>query len=504
MKEQIIHLDPHDDFNSARDKMGWAQTARVLLVWPSRGQVLSRRLDLLLLQRHASRLGAHLALISTHPAVSDNARSLGLPVFETVAASRQEGWRSPMRRPRPSPLPPGKRLNRAALRPARSNRRVRLPLWARWALRALVFAAGLGGLAALALALSPAATVTVVPASRTLQVELDLAADPEQAEVAGLTIPARRVRVEVEASGQTATTGRRDVPSQPAIGAVIFTSLDGIVTNIPAGTGVRTTSGAPARFRTVRAVTIEPRVGAAVMAEIEAVDLGPSGNVSGGQINAIDGPLGLQFAVTNPSPTTGGALSQAPAVTAADRERVQAELLTRLQAEAVSALEGQLAPGEFLAADSVALVETVAETYGASVGDQADLVPLALRVAYAGTVVDDNDARLAGLSELRARVRDGEYLEAGSERFERFPEAATDGEGRVHFTLRAVGLAAPVVNQALVRELVRGQDIPRAQLRLANALALSGLPEIAVAPAWYPRLPWMPFRIAVVVIRDGG
>ena len=116
-----------------------------------------------------------------------------------------------------------------------------------------------------------------------------------------------------------------------------------------------TTSGAPVRFRTVRAVTIEPRVGAAVMAEIEAVDLGPSGNVSGGQINAIDGSLGLQLAVTNPSPTTGGGLSQAPAVTAADRERVRAELLTRLQAEAMSALEGQLAPGEFLAADSVTL-----------------------------------------------------------------------------------------------------------------------------------------------------
>ena len=34
MKEQILHLDAHDDFISARDKMGWAQTGRVLLVWP--------------------------------------------------------------------------------------------------------------------------------------------------------------------------------------------------------------------------------------------------------------------------------------------------------------------------------------------------------------------------------------------------------------------------------------------------------------------------------------
>jgi len=30
VKEQVLHLDLNDDYNSARDKMGWAQTARVL------------------------------------------------------------------------------------------------------------------------------------------------------------------------------------------------------------------------------------------------------------------------------------------------------------------------------------------------------------------------------------------------------------------------------------------------------------------------------------------
>lgn len=29
MKEQILHLDPHDDFNSAHDKMGWAQITNI-------------------------------------------------------------------------------------------------------------------------------------------------------------------------------------------------------------------------------------------------------------------------------------------------------------------------------------------------------------------------------------------------------------------------------------------------------------------------------------------
>ncbi|MBI5829345.1 MAG: hypothetical protein HZB20_07345, partial [Chloroflexi bacterium] len=54
MKEQILHLDPHDDYPSARDKIGWVQTDRVRLVWPPQGlpRRFNRPLDLLLLQRH--------------------------------------------------------------------------------------------------------------------------------------------------------------------------------------------------------------------------------------------------------------------------------------------------------------------------------------------------------------------------------------------------------------------------------------------------------------------
>lgn len=501
MKEQILHLDPHDDFISARDKIGWAQTARVLLVWPPKGRVLGRQLDLVLLQRHAGHLGAALALITGDPAVRDHARALGLPVFDSVAASQQASWRNSPAQPI-KPLHP--RLDRRQLRPARRRWAMTIPTWVGWVVRGLVFVVGVGGLAALAVALVPAATVTLIPASHPLTLQVPLAADPSAAEVNGATIPARLTRVEVEASGQTATTGTREVPSTAAVTTVIFTSLDGTVTTVPAGTGVRTTSGTPVRFRTTRAVTLEARVGASAAAEVSATDLGPIGNVTGGQINAIDGPLGLQLAVTNPAPAAGGALSQRAAVTAADRERIRAELLTRLGADALSAVQGQLQIGEFLAADSVTLAETVAETYDLAVGEQADIVGLTLRLAFTGLVVDDNDARLAAQTALGAAVPGGEALEPGSARFERFPETTLDDAGLAHFTLQASGVAVPLVDVALVREIVVGQPVPQSQLRLASALPLSGLPAIDVEPSWYPRLPYLLFRISVVVVGAGN
>jgi hypothetical protein len=68
VKEQIIHLDPLDDYSAVRDKMGWAQTDRILLVVPTQGRdrLFKRQLDLLLTQRHAATLGAKLACAAYH------------------------------------------------------------------------------------------------------------------------------------------------------------------------------------------------------------------------------------------------------------------------------------------------------------------------------------------------------------------------------------------------------------------------------------------------------
>ncbi|MCJ7708643.1 MAG: hypothetical protein MUO38_13640, partial [Anaerolineales bacterium] len=93
MKVQIIHLDPQDDRISVSDKLGWVQAPRVLLVWPSHGRLLSQRLDLVLLQRRARRVGAHLGLVTHDPEVRDHAQSLGIPVFDSPDNLPEEGWR---------------------------------------------------------------------------------------------------------------------------------------------------------------------------------------------------------------------------------------------------------------------------------------------------------------------------------------------------------------------------------------------------------------------------
>jgi hypothetical protein len=498
LKEQILHLDPHDDFISARDKMGWAQTGRILLVWPERGQVLDRRLDLLLLFRHANRLGAHLALITTDPGVLEHARELGVPTFPSIDASRQTVWRSRTKRLTPARRKP--RPDEADLRPARSRWRLpELPAWAAWTSRGAVFMVGLAGLVALAYALVPGASINLTPKARNLVITVNVIADPVIQTIEGGHIPARTVRVEVEAAGRTPTTGVREVPSAPARGSVVFTSLDGTATNIPAGTGVRTTGGSPVRFRTTRAATLEPHIGAVTAVDVLAVAPGPRGNVRGGLINAIEGPLGLQLAVTNPAPMTGGDNAPQFAVTEADRERLHAELMTQLEAEGLAAIESQLVPGEFLASQSVRVTETVAETFEQAVGEPAELVALTLRIAISGLAIKEADARQVAQTALAELVQAREVLQPGNEHYQRSPELVVEDSGAVHFSVTAEGWAVPVVDRESVRQAVKGRTIPEAQFGLASVVPLSRTPDIAVWPQWLERLPWMPFRIEVVV-----
>ena len=93
MKTQIIQLEAYDDTVSVRDKMGWGQTSRILLVWPAQGRPLDRRLDLVLLLRHSLALGAQLGLVTQDSQVRLTALELSIPVFKNLRQAQTGRWR---------------------------------------------------------------------------------------------------------------------------------------------------------------------------------------------------------------------------------------------------------------------------------------------------------------------------------------------------------------------------------------------------------------------------
>jgi hypothetical protein len=504
LREQILFLDPHDDYHSARDKIGWTQADRVLLVWPVRRRMrkLTRQLDLLLLQRHAARLGAAIALVTDDPVVCDHAEGLSIPVFDSVDDSHLHPWRA--RRPA------------KPVRPERSlpDPEDALPLvtihWPQWlkskrlarVLGGLMFALAIGGLTVMAALTLPGARLTLTPQSQTLTTTVSITADPARTEidVAGGAIPAKTSSVVIEGSGEASTTGSVDEATQKAGGLVTFTNLTTQAVRIPAGTAVRTTTGgAPIRFVVQRDVTLEAKRSAKADAPVLAVAAGPAGNVGAGLINSIEGPLAVQAAVTNSAALSGGEVKQVAAVTDADRKRLREQVLTQLRQQGYAELLTRLRESEFAPLGTVQVIRVLAETYDHFAGEKAERLKLDMRVEIGVTVVDAAQAFAVGESRLRSQLGDTLLLVPGSLAITKSEVMQIDEAESVTFEVIASAQARATIDADRVRELSRWQPTDQVSDVLYAEFPIDAKPEVTIWPGWFGRLPWLAWRVEVEI-----
>ena len=175
MKTQLIPIESHDDLISIRDRMSWAKTPRILLVWPKSERIPLRPLDLKVLQRHAASLGAQLGLVTRHRSVRREAQALGIPVFISTGQAQRNPWpERDLRRKR------ARRMPRQDLREKRKQVRVMNDAWHNYPLVRIGFFS-LGVLAVLVMAslFIPHARVILTPETDTQTATLPILADPD-------------------------------------------------------------------------------------------------------------------------------------------------------------------------------------------------------------------------------------------------------------------------------------------------------------------------------------
>lgn len=510
MKEQIIQLEPHDDIHSARDKLAWARAPRVLLVYPGNGHhVLERRLDLVLLQREATRRGTQLALISRDPHVVENARELGIAVFPSIQESHRVLWRTAHARldlpaERPTPIEPA--LAEAGARFGEGEESA-VPPRLRPALTAVTFGVTLAILLTLAFLALPGATIHLAPASNQVAATTTITADPnallEDMDTAAGLIPARMVGVEVGGSTSVDVSGTVLVPSEKARGIVMFTNRIPEQVNIPAGTVVRTSAARPVRFVTLADVTLPGTVGDTVEVAVEAIEAGFEGNVPAGRVNELEGPLNARVIAANPEPTRGGLAADVRAISAEDMERARALLLQQLQQRAYGEMQSDLLEDfEFVPLESLNVVLVHTETFSGYEGQAADRLSLSMRVTVQGVAVDERLARQVVYAELAGKVGPGYQISADSLIFRQGEVISFGEDGRVTFVMQGAGDVFAAVDVRTVRSLVRGVPLRRAAERLEQELLLASPPEIQPWPEFWPLMPALPVRISVDV--EGG
>jgi len=493
MKTQIITLESHDDLISVRDRLSWAKTPRILLVWPKYEKVTLRQVDLKVLQRHASSLGAQLGLVTRTRRAREDAEALGIPVFESAGQAQRVAWTQAPRRKLPRRVPD------KDLRGKREQAQVREEAWRAYPVtRVSAFTVGVLSVLALVALFIPRAQVALKPVTKTQSIVLPVNANAsvDSVFITG-SIPAREKRVIVDGAQTVTVTGEGIVPQSKAKGAAEFRNLIQQSVTIPAGTVV---SADNIRFVTTEDGEVDAGVGKKIELPIEALEGGSAGNVEAETIHTLEGRLGLSLSVTNPDPTTGGREVSSVQASDEDRARVKDLVMKDLEERAREKFVSELNPGDLLFENTMAVSQTLSEKYDPPAGAAGAKLTLTLQVEFSVQYASASDltelATLAMNASLPPGFRAAPASRAVTVKPVTNPLPAEDGS--LQWTMRAERTILQSFDPAQVTQLVQGLGKKKAQSNLEDNLPSATSPEIQLSPSWWPFVPLLPFRIEVI------
>ena len=517
MRLQIIQLEPYDDVVSVRDRLAFVRADRVLLVWPAQVEavsvspaILSRKLDLVLVQRAAVHNGLRLALVTHDPLVIAQANDLNLSVFDSVDAGSKIRWKRPSNqvftnratRPEYSDqyeiLEAASRLSRMRAVPPEQRRRNQI---IRVAAAVILAATLLGG----AYIVLPSATVRIFPAHDQLTTTVKLTADPTIVieNVDSGHVPATLAKdIFIQRQATLATSGLLDVPNTVASGTVVFTNKTSKPVAVPKGTIVTTLSARnPARFQTTTDALVDAGSSAEITIQATVDSAGPIGNIESDLITAIEGDLSQSLSVRNPNPTQGGTLRSQKVVTKTDQDKLLA--LLRQQIIATSIADITLSSDQFIVPGSIKILEERPEwtTYSAFVGDAADTLTLTLKTRIQALIVDQSAARKTAYVNLAKQLGNREIV-VESVTYQLGRVDPMDASGQATFLMTASGEAISQIDPELARSQLTGMSVTDAQALLYHTWLLDPLrgPQFALQPPFLGRLPVLPIRLDIEIV----
>ena len=494
MKTTVIKLEPYDDIISARDKMSWCRSARILLVFPGAFTVLDRKLDLMLLIRHSQELGAQLAIVCDDPEIRANAREAGIPNFLSASVAQKSAWR----RTRFRRMFSEQKSFHLQLPELQSKARTRTArIWQNHRLRLAVFLTGILAVFVLVWFFIPSAHIYLpdIQSKQTIVVSVWASPVISYALPSG-GLPVSVVSVVVESQEQAASTGLAVVPDKAAIGHVQFTNLTSQTVMVPAGAVVLAPGSTGVRFEVLQEITVPASGWTVAFSPVQAVLPGSAGNVAAGEIRAIEGDLGLQLYVINLNPTLHGEDRKAASPTKLDYETLRTEVLKGLNGKAMQEIELKFPSGEKILPPSLKLVNILEERREPEVGLPSDQIKLTIRAEFSAWYIHLQDLANVERIALDADLSDGMTGINDSLRSDDINDPQVVNE-TIQWQVQASRDVQKIWDKEAVASLVLGKRPDDAARLMTKMLGIPSGLRIEVNPGWWPFLPSLLFRVEV-------
>jgi hypothetical protein len=499
MKTLVIQLDRTEDPDSIRDKVTWGKASRVLLVWPVNHELLDRKIDLVRIKRTCTSQGSRLGIVCDDPVVCAEAEDMQIPIFESVNKAMRKGW--DRRRTRwffnVHPVKPADMMSVEDLRTNRPKpvKDRPLPLIGRF----LWLLAGVLAVLAICLFILPSADVKVYPVSQAQEMEIDFTVDSGSGSAVNPGIlHGAVISTNVESETSRPATGKTQAPDKKARGTVTFSNLTAKEIAIKAQTIVFNTANPPVRYTLLKDATL-PASGTLDGVEIEAVYAGETGNTAENTVTRMDGEIGMQVQMTNPSPITGGANRDIPAPSTDDIVALRNDLQTQAVKQAEQKLTVELKPDQILLKSSIRAGKIENETLSPQVGEAGITVRIKQTAEFTALVIDQRQFTEQAGALLKAnRLLPGWQISA------RQPidaQIISQEYDRVNNTVKLKaaikGQMIPIVNTSNIRRVITGRERNLASTMISILVLTDKPAAIETWPAWMPILPLIESRITV-------
>ena len=474
--------------------LSWVKAPRALLVWPDRGKVLSRQLDLVLLQRYCQQRKIKMGLLTFETDIRSRAEALGIPVFASLDELPEEKWDMDQAEgssyekllvEQEEYIP---KVQETSSRDGFKglNKKVKFYLTCSGIMLGLF----------LIVLYFPSATIDISPerTKQTMQFELpSITTDLD--EDGSVRLPVKLEALTISGSTSTETSGISHIPVSKAEGDVTFTNLSSQALTIPANTIVRTSAEGGIRFRTTKPASLPEENGTEVVVPIEAITLGRSGNVPINSITHIEGSLGLILEVNNPKSLKGGKDEIRGRVMQEDLDHLQETLMTELTLEAEMEMRNSLSSDQILVEGSIEPGKIFERQFSHDVGEPGESVSLELTQEFVASSISRWDLKryayqvLAGAMSERDEIASDSMIIKSVVTFTN----AKGGEPRILITVEFDSY--PRIDSETIKESIRGRSISGAFSRLRDQITLDFDPKIQVEPDWFPILPLLNTRI---------
>jgi hypothetical protein len=497
VKTQIIQLESHDDTISVKDKMDWSQTPRVLLVWPNDGKVLRNRLDLIILERHCSANGSRLALLTNDKKVIQQAEEIGIPVFQSRSAAQFQHWGKSNREFNRRELFKSFQQPRdhTSLKKQERIPSIILPSWA----KIIIFGVAVTSVLAIGWTLLPSATVKLPVEIQRREISIPVIAIPDQSEIqiSGI-IPARKLVLSVEDQVSIPSSGSIEIPSEFAVGEVIFENSSDQSIFIPAETVLSTASEDLSLFITTEPGETPQGTGSQIILPIRALQPGTQGNLPANSITRINQEIGADLTVTNPGPINGGTDLTVAAPSESDYQLAMADLTGSLNELAEDKATQLLSTGDYLLSQPE-IIEVLEITSKPEIGSPGNELILKSSVEYGFRYTSKQDLLELAQQTISA-LYSGDAFDPDFNTI--FVTNLTDPtitqDKNYSWEIMISWNEYQTIDQEKIVQTIIGKTTNDAEDRLQESLKLDNKPEIVVNPSWWYRIPVLPFRIKIV------